>query len=73
MIKSSKPGKQSVELKPSRIRRDPVAIGKAAEPTTVTSYWHTTEGEAWIVGIGVVLFALAVAVITIGFSNFTAS
>lgn len=72
MTKLSKPGKQSVELKPSRIRRDPVAIDRPAEPIA-KHYWHTTEGEAWIVGIGVVLFAIALTIITFGISDFTAN
>ena len=70
MSKLSKPGKQSVELKPSRIRRDPVTVDRPAE-SAIRTYWHTTEGEAWIVGIGVVLFAIAIAIITIGISDFT--
>jgi hypothetical protein len=69
--KQLKPGKKTVELKgaarPSRIRRDPpppVAAKKAVTP-------YPTEREVWIVAIGVVLFALAISIITFGFSQVT--
>jgi hypothetical protein len=62
--------KQSVELKPtarpSRIRRDPPAqaVAKSVRP-------YPTEREIWTVAIGVVLFALAIALITVGLSGIT--
>ena len=66
-----KPNKKTVELKgsarPSRIRRDPpavVAAKKAVNP-------YPTEREVWIVAIGVILFALAISIITFGFSQIT--
>jgi hypothetical protein len=69
--KQLKPGKKTVELKgaqrPSRIRRDPpapVAANKAVRPCP-------TERELWIVAVGVVLFALAISIITFGFSEIT--
>lgn len=71
MSKQLKPGKKTVELKgtsrPSRIRRDPpppVAAKKALRP-------YPTEREVWIVAVGVVLFALAISIITFGFSQIT--
>ncbi|HEX3677613.1 MAG TPA: hypothetical protein VHU79_09520 [Sphingomicrobium sp.] len=66
-----KPGKKTVELpaatRPSRIRRDPPA--PAAPKRAVRPY--PTEREIWIVAIGVVLFALAISIITFGFSQIT--
>lgn len=71
MSKQLKPGKKTVELKeatrPSRIRRDPpppVAARKAVNP-------YPTEREVWIVAVGVVLFALAISIITFGISHVT--
>lgn len=66
-----KPGKKTVELmgasRPSRIRRDPPA--PAAAKKAVRPY--PTEREVWIVAVGVVLFALAISLITFGFSQIT--
>ncbi|HEX3423657.1 MAG TPA: hypothetical protein VHS33_09705 [Sphingomicrobium sp.] len=71
MSKQSNPGKKAVELRaavrPSRIRRDPPA--PAPQRKAVVPY--PTEREIWIVAIGVVLFALAIAAITFGFSQIT--
>ena len=74
MIKQSKiRRKETVDLqaapaavRKSRIRRDPPAQvkQKAVNP-------YPSEREAWVVAIGVCLFALAIAVITVGFSGFT--
>ena len=63
--------RKTVDLKPgarpSRIRRDPVPVlgndRKSLEPIA-------PEREAWVVVIGVILFALALAVITVGASNY---
>jgi hypothetical protein len=66
-----KRSKKTVELlaaaRPSRIRRDPPA--PAAPKKAVRPY--PTEREVWIVAIGVVLFALAISIITFGFSLIT--
>ena len=71
MSKQLKPGKKTVELmqasRPSRIRRDPPPA--AAERKAVRPY--PTEREIWIVAVGVVLFALAISIITFGFSQIT--
>lgn len=71
MSKPSKPGKKTVELqaaaRPSRIRRDPPA--PAAQKKAVNPY--PTEREVWIVVVGVVLFALAISIITFEFSQIT--
>ena len=53
--------------KPSRIRREPPPPEKPRELRTYVS----SEREQWIVTIGVILFALAIFVITIGVSEYT--
>jgi len=66
-----RPPKKTVELatevRPSRIRRDPPA--PPAPKREVRPY--PTEREIWIVAIGVILFALAISMITFGFSLIT--
>ena len=69
--KQWKPSKPTVELapgaaRPSKIRREPPA---PVEHKSVRPY--PSEREVWTVVIGVVLFALAIAIITIGFSDIT--
>jgi len=65
-----KAGKKTVELqvaaRQSRIRRDPPprVAQKAVKP-------YPTEREIWIVAVGVILFALAISMITFGFSQIT--
>jgi micrococcal nuclease len=62
--KQWKPGKQTVELRPSRIRREPVrpqAPVKAISP----------EREIWMTVFGVALFAIVSAAIIFGFSEIT--
>lgn len=70
MSKQWKPGRHTVELqgeaRPSRIRRDPVP---AREPTAVRAY--PSEREIWTVVIGVVCFAVAIAIIIVGVSDYT--
>jgi hypothetical protein len=60
--------RQTVELqepaRPSRIRRDPAP---AEKPKAVRAY--PTEQEIWTVVIGVIVFALAITVATVGISN----
>jgi len=51
---------------PSRIRREPVA---AVVQKKVNAY--PTEREIWIVVIGVLIFALAIAAVTFGVSDVT--
>ena len=68
MSKLSKPGKTTVELRPSRIRRDPV---RAAEPAAPKAYWDPSEWETWAVVVGVSLFALAITALSIGFGAIT--
>ncbi len=67
MIKTSKiRRRETVQLRPSRIRREPVAVQaeKKVNP-------YPTERETWIVVIGVILFAIAIAALTVGISDVT--
>ncbi len=70
MSKHWTPRKKTVELqqvvRASRIRRDPPAarVEKQVRP-------YPTEREILVVVIGVILFALAFAVITFGISAYT--
>ena len=72
-MSSQKPlRKSSVRLaadapRPSRIRRDPPPPDK---PKSLRAY-PTTEKETWIVIIGVLLFGIAITIITLGLSDFT--
>ena len=60
-----KPGRETVPLRPSRIRRDPARLEKLElKPMS-------PEREAWIVVIGVVLFAAAIAALVLGVSEIT--
>ena len=51
----------------SRIRRDPPPPEK---PKVLRSF-YSPEQEGWVVGIGVILFALAIFIISIGISEYT--
>ena len=66
----SKVTKKTVELKPSKIRRDPI---RTAEPTGPVgkAWFDSSEWESWIVVIGVVLFALALTALSIGIGEVT--
>lgn len=63
--------RKTVELtpaaRPSRIRREPPPAPR--EPKELRAY--PTERETWTVAIGVVLFAIAIAIITFGISDYT--
>jgi hypothetical protein len=65
-IKRSNIRRPAAEVRPSRIRRDPVV---AQAQKTVQPY--PTEREIWTVAIGVVLFAIAIALLTFGISDVT--
>ena len=67
---SKKSAKQTVELKPSRIRREPA---RAAEPVgpAAKAWWQSSEWETWIVVVGVITFALAITLLSIGISEVT--
>jgi len=68
VINPSKPRRQTVELRPSRIRREPAP----AEKVTKSVQPYPTEREIWVVVIGVILFAIAIAIVTFGVSDITA-
>lgn len=68
MIKVSKSAKKAVELRPSRIRRDPVHVKEEQRLDKVQ--WRTSEREIWLAMIGVVLFALAINVIVVAISAY---
>lgn len=70
MIKGSKIRRQPVQLRPSRIRRDPPARAGAAVVTGKKTYWDPRSSETWVVVTGVVLFAIALFIITFGISDF---
>jgi endonuclease YncB( thermonuclease family) len=60
-----KPGRQTVELRPSRIRRDPVPrLDDKVEP-------DSPEREIWGGVAGVVLFGVVCAVLVLGVSEIT--
>ena len=73
MEKQWTPTKKTVELaqQPSRNRRDPPAPAVQTVQKAVRAY--ASEREAWAVVIGVFLFAVAIAIITLGVSDFTAN
>lgn len=68
MSKQWNPRKPTVELRPSRIRRDPRLI-QPIEEKKVAPLSH--EQEIWLGVTGIVLFAMAIAVATAGFSLVT--
>lgn len=70
MSKTWTPKKDTVELAPSRIRRDPVPIEKAADAAKRV-YWDPSEWETRFVIAGVVMFALALSTAIIGISHMT--
>jgi len=66
VIKTSKIRRRTVDVRPSRIRREPLPVvaEKKVQP-------YPTEREIWIVVMGVILFALAIAALTVGISDVT--
>jgi hypothetical protein len=67
VIKRSTIVRRPTAPRPSKIRREPPA--PVAMPRKVNAY--PTEQETRTVVIGVILFAIAFAIITIGLSDFT--
>ena len=63
MSKQWKPNKPTVELRPSRIRRDPPAPARVEKVATR----YATQREIWTVVIGVTVFALTITVVTLRF------
>lgn len=73
MTKQWKPGKHTVELngpeRPSRIRREPA---REEKPQLVDKLgWRTPEWEIRLAIVGIVLFALAINIITVAVSAYT--
>ena len=66
-LRKSSVGLAADAPRPSRIRRDPPPPDK---PKSLRAY-PTTEKETWIVVIGVLLFGIAITIITLGLSDFT--
>lgn len=67
MIKRSKIRRPVVAVRPSRIRRDPPPVVTAAKKVQP----YPSEREIWVVAIGVILFAIAIAAATFGISDVT--
>jgi hypothetical protein len=71
VIRKSKIEKKSVELRPSRIRRDPVPQDQPAGGVDRVP-WETAEREIRIAIIGIIMFALAINIVILGISAFWA-
>ena len=67
MSKPLKLTKQTVELRPSRIRRDPVRVESVARKAPRRS----REQEIWLAIAGIALFAMAIGMATLGISAIT--
>ena len=67
MTKQWNPKRATVELRPSRIRREPPPPPE--KPKELKAY--PTERETWAVSIGVMLFGIAITIIIIAVSNYT--
>ncbi|HET9811973.1 MAG TPA: hypothetical protein VFP53_09835 [Sphingomicrobium sp.] len=67
MSKPLKPDKRAVELRPSRIRRDPVPADK---PSELKVQLRSGEWEIKLALIGIVLFALAIDIIVVAISTY---
>ena len=63
MNKRSKPGKKTVELqpaaRPSRIRREPLAVENALTRKLGRIDWTSREWEIRLAVVGIIFFALA--------------
>lgn len=66
MSKPLNPGKTSVDLRPSRIRRDPVHVKEEQRLDKVQ--WRSSDREIWLAILGMVAFALAINAVVIGIS-----
>jgi len=64
-----KSGKKTVEMRPSRIRRDPVPADK---PSVIDKklQWDSDERDIWIAIIGIIAFALAIDIIVVAVSAY---
>lgn len=71
MSKAWKPAKPTVELQPSRIRREPVSIRREPAQEQKKLAPRSRELEMWIGVAGIALFAIVIAMVTAGFSIIT--
>lgn len=67
MIKPRNPDRTQVQLRPSRIRREPPPPPAAPKALRI----YSTERETWTVIVGVILFSLAIGIIVIAISELT--
>lgn len=66
MSKPWTPSKPTVELKPSRIRRDPALMATPEEKAKEIRWRSSGRNEIILAIIGIVLFALAIDAIVLG-------
>jgi endonuclease YncB( thermonuclease family) len=64
------PPRQTTKLRPSRIRRDPLLVPPAL--TDKKSEWRSADWDRRFAIAGIIAFAFAIAVVTLGFSAITA-
>ena len=64
MSKPFKPGKTAVELRPSRIRRDPIRVQENDRLAT-NAWWDSREWEIRLAIAGIIFFALALCALVI--------
>ena len=69
MSKHWKPSRQSADLRPSRIRREPVRLHREADLKKAEIY--SREREIWAGLAGITLFAVALAALILGLSSAT--
>lgn len=62
--------KPTVELKASRIRREPVRKDPVASPAA-KAWFDSSEWESWVVIAGVITFAIALTLLSIGIGEVT--
>ena len=62
MAKPWKPEKKTVEMRPSRIRRDPVPADKSSLIDNKLQ-WDTSERDIYFAVIGIIAFAVAIDII----------
>lgn len=67
MIKRSKPARQTVELRPSRIRRDPARVPNNANVQKAAAT-VSEEREIWGGVAGIVVFAILITIAIVGIS-----
>jgi hypothetical protein len=67
VIKQSKIRRRPVELRPSRIRREPPAPARIQKQVNA----YPTEREVWVVVIGVILFGIAITALAFDISYMT--